>query len=106
MSDGATPDAARLTAARDEVRTFLKRKSRFGRVLWVAAGTCEILFFVLMLVFMDFSNRMEWFIFFGFLMTYCPLIIFTWRNAVMIDRLYYRLVADLRYADLGEEQAP
>ena len=99
MSDGPQIDPARLEAARDEVQSFLKKKKKFSTALWIAAGAFETTFFVLMLVFMDFGDRFNWFIMFGFLMTYMPLITFTWRNAVMIDRLYYRLVADLKYGE-------
>ena len=50
-----------------------------------------------MLVFMDFGDRLQWFLFFGFLLVYSPMITFTWRNAVKIDHLYYRLVDELKY---------
>ncbi len=65
----------------------------------VLAGFFELLFFVLLLVCMDFDNREHWFFFFGFLMVYTPTITFTWRNAVKIDQMYYRLIEELKYGD-------
>jgi len=63
---------------------------------WLA-GAAEGVFFILMLVFMDFSNQLYWFLLFGFLLVYSPLILFVWRNSQMIDLLYYRLVDELKY---------
>lgn len=94
-----TPDDARLAAARDTVQTFLKRKRRMTTVLWWAAGTAELIFGVLMFVFMDWHDRFHWFLLFGFLTVYTPIITMTWRNAQMIDLLYYRLVDELKYED-------
>jgi L-asparagine transporter-like permease len=100
MADEAQPDAARLDAAREHVHTFMIKKERFAKALWVVAGFFELLFFVLLLVFMDFDNREHWFFFFGFMMVYTPLITFMWRNAVKIDHMYYRLVEELKYGEL------
>jgi hypothetical protein len=97
MEDEATPDAARLSAARDHVHTFMIRKQRFATGLFVLAGFFEVGLFVLMLMFMDFGSREHWFFFFGFLLVYSALITFTWRNAVKIDHLYYRIVDELKY---------
>ncbi len=99
MEDEAQPDAARLATAREHVHTFMIKKGRFAAALWVAAGFFEVSLFVLLLVFMDFDNREHWFFFFGFLMVYTPMITFTWRNAVKIDHMYYRLIEELKYGD-------
>ncbi len=99
MADEAQPDAARLAAAREHVHTFMIKKERFAKALWGLAAFFEISLFVLLLVFMDFDNREHWFFFFGFLMVYAPLITFTWRNAVKIDHMYYRLIEELKYGD-------
>jgi len=97
MEGEATPDAQRLADAREHVHTFLNRKQRFAQGLFWLAGLFEVGFFVGMLVFMDFGDRFHWFLFFGFLLVYSPMITFTWRNAVKIDHLYYRLVDELKY---------
>ncbi len=99
MENETQPDAARLAAAREHIHTFTVKKERFAMGLWVLAGFFEVSLFVLMLAFMDFDNREHWFFFFGFLMVYSPLITFTWRNAVKIDHMYYRLIEELKYGD-------
>jgi len=48
---------------------------------------------------MDFGDQLNWFLFFGFMGVYSPLIISAWRNAHMVDRVYYGLVDELRYRD-------
>jgi hypothetical protein len=68
-----------------------------GTVKSRLAGLFEVGFFILMLVCMDFGDRFHWFLFFGFLMVYTPMITFTWRNAIKIDHLYYRLIDELKY---------
>lgn len=99
MNSAPSPDPERLDAARASVQTFLKKKKRWTTAMFVIAGCAEMTFFILMLLFMDFESSLNWFILCGFCMVYMPLIIFTWRNAIMIDRLYYRLVADLKFGD-------
>jgi hypothetical protein len=91
------PDAARLADAREHVHTFLVKKRRFAAGLFWLAGLFEVAFFLLMLAFMDFGDRFHWFLFFGFLLVYSPMITFTWRNAIKIDHLYYRLIDELKY---------
>ncbi len=95
--DNPTPDPDRLAAARDDVQSFLRRKRRMATATFWLAGAAEGVFFILMLVFMDFSNQLYWFLLFGFLLVYSPLILFVWRNSQMIDLLYYRLVDELKY---------
>ncbi len=102
MPHAPEPDEARLAAARGGVQSFIERKRRWTRAMFWAGGTAEGVFFVLMLVFMDFSDPLYWFLFFGLLLVYTPLIIFVWRNAHMIDMLYYRLVDELKYGH-GDE---
>ncbi len=99
MNDQAHPDPTRLDAARNVVQTFLERKKKWTTALFVVAGICEVIFFVLMLAFMDFQDRFNWFLLFGFLFVYMPLILITWRNSFMMDRLYYRLIYELKYED-------
>ena len=91
------PDAARLRAAREEVQTFLERKSSWSKALFILTALSEICFFVLMLMFMDFGDQTHRFIFFSVMFVYCPLIMFVFRNSVRIDQLYYRLVDELKY---------
>jgi len=93
------PDPARLQAARDEVRSFLKKKRRSSHLLIILACIAELTFFALMLVFMDFHDRLHWFLMFGFLLVYLPLLIVTWHNSVKIDQLYYRLIEELKYRE-------
>ena len=99
MANEPEPDAARLDSARQEVQGFLVKKKRFAAQLWVLAGFFEAVFFILMLVFMDFGDQLYRFLFVGILLIYTPIITFTWRNAVKIDHLYYRLVDELKYGD-------
>jgi hypothetical protein len=99
MTNEPEPDVARLASARGEVQTFLVKKERFAKQLWVLAGLFEALFFVLMLAFMDFGDPLYRFLFVGILLVYTPIITFTWRNAVKIDHLYYRLIDELKYGD-------
>lgn len=94
-----TKDDAQLQAAREVVHGFLRSREKWTRGLFIVACMCEIGFGVLMMFFMDFADRLHWFLLFGFCMVYCPLILFSWRNAILIDRLYYRLVDDLKFGD-------
>ena len=91
------PDVTRLRAAREEVQSFLEKRNRWSRLLFIAAAICEIFFFADILWFMDFSNDTHLLIFFGFLFVYCPVIILVFRNSIRIDQLYYRLVDELKY---------
>jgi hypothetical protein len=99
MNTGPEPDLKRLEASRNSVQTFMLKKKRFGTILFWAAGTCEAIFFISMIIFMDFNARLYWFLLAGILLVYCPLIIFVWRNAIMIDHLFYRLVNELKYGN-------
>ena len=101
MSVEVEPRADRLEAARREVQGYLLKKQRSTRALFWLAGLSEAIFFLLMLYFMDFGDRQSWFLFFGFLLVYTPLLLVVWRNSVKIDELYYRLVEELRYRDRG-----
>lgn len=97
MTDGPEPDAQRLEAARDTVQTFLRRKRRWTVALFWVAGFFEAIFGIGMLIFMDWKDRTHWFLLFGFLTVYTPLITMTWRNFIKIDALFYRLVEELKY---------
>jgi hypothetical protein len=91
------PDNARLQAARNEVQTFLERRSRWTRALFVLGALCEAGFLVLLLLFTDFGEPTHRMIFVAVMFVYCPLIIFVFRNSIRIDQLYYRLVEELKY---------
>lgn len=93
------PDPDKLAAARGAVRGYLERKRRWSKVLFVIAGLAETGFFGAMLFFFDFSDRFYWFLFFGLCLVYSPLITFIVRNTVLIDRLYYRLILELKYEE-------
>ncbi len=93
------PDSTRLNLAREAVQTFLVKKRRFASMLFVATLSAEALFLVLILYFMDFAERIQWFMFFGFCFIYAPLLLFSWHNAVKIDHLYYRLIDELKFGD-------
>ena len=97
MPNTPEPDPTRLASARSGVQTFLEHKRRWTKLMFWGAGAAEGVFFVLMLVFMDFGDPLYWFLLFGLLLVYTPLLIFVWRNAHMIDMLYYRLVDELKY---------
>jgi uncharacterized membrane protein len=101
MNHVPEPDPERLAEARSSVQTFLVRKRRLSTALFVAAGFFEMGFGIGMLVCMDWSDRFHWFLLFGFLTVYTPLVIMSWRNAVKMDHLYYRLVDELRYGGQG-----
>ena len=103
MSNLPEPNPDRLASARAGVESFVKRKKRLTTLLFWLAGAAEMVFFVLMLTHMDFASRRDWFLLFGFGMVYTPLIVFSWRNAVKIDHLYYSLLVDLKYGG-GEER--
>ncbi len=98
-SNSIEPDAARLREARGNVQSFLVKKKRLTTGAFIVAGFFECFFFVMMLCFMDFKDQLYWFLFSGFCMVYMPLIVFSWRNAVKIDHLYYRLIDELKYED-------
>ncbi len=104
--DGPTPDPARLMAARQVARGYLERKKMWTKVLFVVASLAEAGFFLTMFLFFDFADRFYWFIFFGLSFVYSPLIAFIFRNSVMIDRLYYRLVLELKYGEPRSSSAP
>jgi hypothetical protein len=101
MFDEREPDPARLQQARKAVQTFLARKKLQARALFVATLVAEALFLGLMLLFMDFHQRQYWFQFFGFMLVYTPLILFSWHNSVKIEQLHYQLVEELKYDGPG-----
>lgn len=91
------PDSTKLRAAREEVQTFLKKKSRWSKALFIATSLCEICFFMLMLFFTDFGDKTHRLIFVAVMFVYSPLIMFVFRNSIRIDQLYYRLVDELKF---------
>lgn len=93
------PDPKKLLAARLAVHGFIVRKQRALTALFVATFAAEALFLVLLLVFMDFDSRLNWFLLFGFLLIYGPLILFSWHNSIKIDHIYYRLLDELKYRE-------
>ncbi len=99
MTDRPTPDRHELDSARAAVQTFLHRKKRWSTALFWVAGAFEALFSVGMLVFMDWHDRFHWFLLCGLLLVYTPLVTMTWRNAIKMDHLFYRLVDELKYED-------
>lgn len=97
MDEQFKPDKAKLEMARETSLTFLKKRKKWSIVLFCLAVVFEVGFFILMLCFMDFQNRQNWFIFFAVLFIYSPLVIIIWRNTFKIDDLYYRLIHELKY---------
>jgi hypothetical protein len=95
--DVVSPDPDRLAAARRVATAYLERKKRWTRALFVIACLSEIGLFGAMFFFFDFSSQLYWFLFFGLTFVYSPLITFVFRNSFLIDRLYYRLLCDLKY---------
>ena len=91
------PDAAKLRAAREDVQSFLKRKSAWSKALFVATGLSELCFLALMFFFVDFGDPTHRLIFVSVMFVYCPLIMFVFRNSIRIDQLYYRLIDELKY---------
>lgn len=96
-SSRLSPDPNRLAAARGAVDGYFERKRFWSKALFVVAGLTEVGFFGAMLFFFDFSDRLYWFLFFGACFVYSPLIAFIFRNSVLIDRMYYRLLLELKY---------
>jgi hypothetical protein len=99
MANEREPDESRLKAARDVVSSFLVKKKRSATLLLILTMAAETIFLAAMLVCMDFSSRLHWFLFFGFMFIYAPLILSSWHNAVKIDHLYYRLLDELKYKE-------
>lgn len=97
MDEQFKPDKAKLEMAREKSLTFLKKRKKWAIILFCIAIVLEVGFFILMLCFMDFHNRQNWFIFFAVCLVYCPLLIMIWRNTFKIDDLYYRLIHELKY---------
>ena len=97
MLDEREPDAARLAMTRQSVRTYLRQKRRATTLLFWATLAAEAVFLGLMLLFMDFHNQLYWFLLFGLMLVYAPLILFSWHNSVKLDHVYYRLLDDLKY---------
>jgi hypothetical protein len=91
------PNERKLEQSRAVVRSFLRRKEQWTKGTFYAAFAMEALFFVLCLVFMDFHDRLHWFLASGFLLVYTPLVTMTWRNSIKLDHLYYRLIEELKY---------
>jgi hypothetical protein len=97
MADEREPDLARLEKSRDVVLSFLTKKKRLITLLFAATLIAETIFILLMMLFMDFHSRLQWFMFFGFMLVYAPLVLFSWHNSVKIDHLYFRLIDELKY---------
>ena len=98
MEDRFERDSARTDLLRETCRSRLKDHRAITLALFCLAAAFEVVFFVLMLVFMDVRDRTHWFILFCILFVYCPLVTMTLRNAFKIDELFYRLVDELRSA--------
>lgn len=97
MTANPTPDPSRLAAARSVARIYFERKRRWTKALFFIAAAAELLLFGSILFFFDFSDRFYWFVFFGLSFVYSPLITFIFRNSLMIDRMYYRLLLELKF---------
>ena len=91
------PDPAKTDAGRAQDLSFLQKRRTITVALFCLAAAFEVIFFILMLVFMDFRDKGSWFVFFAVLFVYCPLVTMTLRNAFKIDELFYRLVDELRH---------
>jgi hypothetical protein len=98
MEERFERDSARIDLLREACRSRLRNHRTITLALFCLAAAFEVVFFVLMLVFMDFRDRTHWFILFCILFVYCPLVTMTLRNAFKIDELFYRLVDELRSA--------
>ena len=96
------PDANKLKAAREDVQSYLEKKTRWAKTLFVFAGICEVVFFLTTLYLMDFENATHKLIVMGLLFVYTPVIILVYRNSVQIDRLYYRIVEEMKYGGQGK----
>jgi len=110
VSGSLKPDPERLAAARGAARDYVRRKQAWIRGLFFVAAASELAFFGAMLALFEFSDRFHWFLFCGFSFVYCPLIMFVFRTTVMVDRMYYRLLWELKYeersdASAGEDEA-
>lgn len=97
MDERFESDSAKTDLVREETQSFPQRRTTITLALFCLAAAFEVIFFVLMLVFMDFRDRTNWFIFFCILFVYCPLVTMTLRNAFKIDELFYRLVDERKY---------
>ena len=97
MNEQFKPDKAKLEMAREQSLTYLKKRKKWSIILLCLAGVFEGGFFILMLCFMNFHSRENWFIFFAVLFVYSPLGMILWRNTFKIDDLYYRLIHELKY---------
>jgi hypothetical protein len=86
-----SPDPERLAAARGAVRAYVERKRRWTRALFALACAAELSLFGAALAFFDPARREDWFVLVGLAFVYGPLVTFLLRNAVMLDRLYYRV---------------
>ena len=98
------PDPKRLEQSRAIVHTFLRRKQRATAATLYIALALEASFFILCLVFMDFHDRLHWFLASGFLFVYTPLVMMTWHNSIKLDQLYYRLIEELKYGSEADER--
>lgn len=97
MEDRFERDSARTDLLRETCRARLKNHRTITLALFGLAAAFEVVFFVLILVFMDVRDRTHWFIVFCSLFVYCPLVTMTLRNAFKIDELFYRLVDERTY---------
>ncbi|MFC1641981.1 hypothetical protein ACFL5O_04730 [Myxococcota bacterium] len=91
------PNVTRLKIAREAVQSYIVKKKRSTTALLVATLVAEASFLGLLLVCMDFHSRLDWFLLYGFLLIYAPLILFSWHNSEKIDHVYYRLLEELKY---------
>jgi len=89
----------------DEASSFLVQKTWWAKFLFYVASAMEAGFGITMLYFMDFSSQIYWFLLFGFLGVYSPLILSAWRNTFAIDRTYYALIDELKYGGTGSVKA-
>ncbi len=102
MFEDREPDPVRLGITREVVQSYIVKRRRSARLLFFATLAAEAIFLALMLMSMDFQNRLYWFLLFGFLLVYAPLILFSWHNSVKLDHVYYRLIDELKYG--GREE--
>lgn len=97
MTEGVSPDSEKLAALRGVAKRYLDRKRRRAKLMFFLAAFFEMVLFGSMLFFFDFSDRLYWFIFVGVCFVYSPLITMVYRNSFMLDRMYYRLLIELKY---------
>lgn len=95
--EDVNPDFKKLKAAREEVQSYLAKKTRWSKTLFIIAGCAEVLFFLSTLYFADFGDATHKLIIFGLLFVYSPVMLLVYRNSVQIDQLYYRLIEEMKF---------